>query len=357
MLLASARDAKAELLAALAAPEARYGGAGALGRGLAADAAGRRRHRAHFGIDGRPAGLPDEPVAEARPAVDVAVGVALIRGQRFGVAVRVADADGLALPAVRALVDAGGTEVDVRVVGEVTAQTGPGAGRPPLRPGASVAHPRATTGTLGCFVATPQGPGFVSCWHVLGGVGAQPGDALLAPGPADGGAASDRVGTLLATVPLQVDGVNAADVAVGLLDDPARAAPNAVTGGRLRGVLDPAALGELVAGRRGPLRVGKTGRTTGTTRGRVTAVEVDGVRVGYGAAGRFAFDDCVEVAGEGAPFSRPGDSGSVVHTLDRRLAVGLLFCGSATGGPGGHGVSYASGITTALGLVGATLLT
>ena len=85
--------------------------------------------------------------------------------------------------------------------------------------------------------------------------------------------------------------------------------------------------------------VSKIGRTTSVTYGQVTAIELDNVVVGYG-------DELGELTlrptrsrssppGTG-PFSRGGDSGSLVYREDG-VALGLLFAGSESGermGPG-----------------------
>ena len=67
--------------------------------------------------------------------------------------------------------------------------------------------------------------------------------------------------------------------------------------------------------------VQKTGRTSGYTRGTVAQVEAT-VRIDYG--GRDALFAGQFVVG---PMSQPGDSGSAVLDMDRRV-VGLLFAGS-----------------------------
>lgn len=59
------------------------------------------------------------------------------------------------------------------------------------------------------------------------------------------------------------------------------------------------------------MEVAKLGRTTGLTRGRVTAFEMDNVVVEYDA-GNLRFDGQVEIEGVGQkPFSDAGDSGSL----------------------------------------------
>ena len=73
------------------------------------------------------------------------------------------------------------------------------------------------------------------------------------------------------------------------------------------------------------------GRTTGHTRGRITAVEVDAVAVQYdGVVHRF--DDQIEIEGRSGAFSAGGDSGSVIWRSRDRAPLALLFAGSATGG-------------------------
>jgi hypothetical protein len=89
------------------------------------------------------------------------------------------------------------------------------------------------------------------------------------------------------------------------------------------------------------------GRTTGLTRGKVTAFEVDNVYVGFDI-GTLRFDDQIEIEGEGTgPFSQGGDSGSLIVGEDLR-AVGLLFAGSDQGGANGQGLTYANPMSTVL---------
>jgi hypothetical protein len=71
----------------------------------------------------------------------------------------------------------------------------------------------------------------------------------------------------------------------------------------------------------------KLGRTTGRTRGVVSAIEVDRVIVGYDR-GELRFDDQLEISPAGrTPFSRGGDSGSLIVDDNRRPAA-LLFAGN-----------------------------
>lgn len=80
------------------------------------------------------------------------------------------------------------------------------------------------------------------------------------------------------------------------------------------------------------MRVTKSGRTTGVTTGRVTAIRVNGVTVNYGTQQNpiiGTFDNCVQIAGPaGQPFSAPGDSGSVILDAQSGRPVALLFAGN-----------------------------
>jgi hypothetical protein len=290
--------------------------------------------------------------AQAEPRT-IAVGV-VPRPRGFAVALRVSSADALSLPVVEDALRRWGDETDVRVVGLVRAATGAAPGRPgaperPLRPGASVAHPDVTAGTLGAFGRDAAGRVvMVSNNHVLADTDrARLGDGVLSPGPADGGRPDrDRVATLTSFERLSAAG-NLLDLAVASLDDPATVGGNTVPEGELSGVA-----AELLDG----VPVAKVGRTTGHTTGSVTAVELDGVTVDYGRGDLFTFDDCLEVEGDAGAFSAGGDSGSIVYERDGREAVGLLFAGSTTGGAGGAGLTFCNPAELALRVAGVTLL-
>lgn len=96
-----------------------------------------------------------------------------------------------------------------------------------------------------------------------------------------------------------------------------------------------------------PIAVSKVGRTTGLTRGRITATELDEVVVSYDV-GSVSFDDQIEIeSSESGPFSSGGDSGSLI--LDENMnACGLLFAGSETGGSNKRGLTYANPIAPVL---------
>jgi len=261
----------------------------------------------------------------------------------------------------------GGADADVRYVGRVRAlAVGPTVpGDPPVggtdeptptelqqrvRPlvrGSSVAHVEVSAGTIGAFVriAGASAVHVLSNNHVLAATDlGRRGDEVLQPGPADGGTGADRIGALAAAVPLDPDGPNLVDAAAAVVDDEVPVDPTAHDG-PVTETVDPDAVRGLVR---------KIGRTTGVTRGRISAFEVDGVPVGYGT-GVFSFDDQIEIEGVLGLFSDGGDSGSLITTEGDRLGVGLLFAGSATGGPGGTGVTYANPLAAVLRALDATL--
>ena len=91
------------------------------------------------------------------------------------------------------------------------------------------------------------------------------------------------------------------------------------------------------------LIVTKTGRTTGTTWGRITAAEMSGIRVQYGARTAL-FRNQIEIESTSClPFSQGGDSGSLVITPEGEV-IGLLFAGTDIGGTNGQGLTYANPI-------------
>ncbi|MPR00173.1 hypothetical protein GB931_20095 [Modestobacter sp. I12A-02628] len=303
----------------------------------------------------------------ARGSVDgsgwsgVALGLAPVAPGQVHLAVRLlarADAEVV----LRGLGAAALAEVDVRVIGPVRPLTAPPPTGDddrwsparlqqrsrPLRPGISIGHPDVTAGTLGGFVRAPGRPGLLALSndHVLAASdAAQVGDAVLQPGRADRGTPADRVGTLTAFQPFSPTGASLVDAAVAALDDGVQADPGDYPGGplapRVSDALDvdPDELVERV------------GRTTGHTRGRISAVEVDGVGVQYETA-VFTFDDQVEIEGLTGGFSDGGDSGSVIWRSRDRVPVGLLFAGSSTGGSAGGGVTFANPLATVLSTLG-----
>jgi hypothetical protein len=207
-----------------------------------------------------------------------------------------------------------------------------------------VAHPAVSAGTLGGFVLLGGRLAILSNHHVLAGGAGAVGDAVLQPGPADRGTPADRVATLAASVPFAARG-NRVDAAVATLDEGVEADPGAVPGGPLAVAVPDGYEVEPDE------EVEKLGRTTGHTRGRITAVEVDGVAVQYDD-GVHVFDDQIEIEGLSGAFSSGGDSGSVIWRSSDRTPLALLFAGSGEGGSTGAGLTFANPLSTVLQTLG-----
>lgn len=110
---------------------------------------------------------------------------------------------------------------------------------------------------------------------------------------------------------------------------------------------------DLAAGQ----QVEKVGRTTGHTTGRVIGQMAGPYQVGYsvpgvGPAVAF-FDPVFVIQGNNAPFSQPGDSGSLITAMigTDRYAVGLVFAGDQ------QGLAYALPLSPILTTLNVTLVT
>ncbi|HYV66367.1 MAG TPA: hypothetical protein VE964_09000 [Myxococcales bacterium] len=244
-------------------------------------------------------------------------------------------------------------EIDIQYVGAISAgQPAPASGYErrvrPLQPGYSVGHYRITAGTLGGFVRDARKRlGILSNNHVLGNTNAgKRGDDILQPGAYDAGRRpGDVVAALERLVRLKA-GSNAVDAAWAVIDS-SLVKVNPRYGTRKLGAARPAE--EIVSA----AAVWKIGRTTGLTRGTISAIELDHVAVGYDKA-TYSFDGQIEVVGDEGPFSEGGDSGSFILGSDD-AGVALLFAGSEEGGPKGSGRTYATPLETALSLLGLEL--
>lgn len=251
-------------------------------------------------------------------------------------------------------------EMDVKYVGKVTAIPPAGVesnnsdepwwhrGRVrPLKIGSSISHGRVTAGTLGCFVRCNKNGEIhlLSNNHVIANQNdAQVGDRICQPGTHDGGSIeNDSIATLARYIVIGESHnlVDAAIADISLLSNSTYGYSynsNSIFGlGKLDGLYnDEIEPGNLVA---------KFGRTTSVTLGRITAVEVDKVGVGYSDGPKF-FDSQIEVEGaEDVAFCQGGDSGSMVVSAPdgrsgKHYALGLLFAGGPRGGSNGKGLTY-----------------
>lgn len=394
MRLQSALDLKQQLLAEVVEPIARLGGTSGGARARAAEAlpaaARALADETELAVGARPMAAASRARADVDPQRTVAIGIAR-KGREHQLAVRVQRPALLASPLVQHLVAQAAGEADVRMIGRLTKRMPRVAARPgatplapdaagdaqeeraaaaprttrwyrltrrPMQVGASIAHVDVTAGTLGAFVRRARGDDVyvLSNNHVLANENlGRKGDAVLQRSPLDGGTPRrDRVGALHEFVRLARGKGNRVDAALSTI-----AAGIAY---------DPTTLQDLVRGRDRRLAglgpdvldegdvVYKVGRTTGATKGRVTAFALDNVVIAYDM-GNVRFDDQIEIEGAGVrPFSDGGDSGSLIVD-DGMRAVALLFAGGDTGGRNGQGLTYANPIAAVLAAFGATLVT
>ena len=216
----------------------------------------------------------------------------------------------------------------------------------PAPGGVSCGHLRVTAGTLGCLARGRRAPRhrrmlILSNNHVLANSNTgRFGDPILQPGRHDGGAMpNDQIAILERFVPIQFGGaLNFVDCATGW------AWPD-----RVRKELVYLKMGQQkffrisnsVQGCQPGMLVGKSGRTTQITNGRVVDCNAT-IRVNF-PGGRVAlFRDQIAIRGLNGNFSDSGDSGSVVWTWNsRRNPVGLLFAG-------GGGFTFANKMTRVL---------
>jgi len=292
-------------------------------------------------------GVSAGPVSRGSAPETLALGVTRRGPGKYALAVRIQQRALEVGPEIERIRETARGEVDVQYVGRLVkgADLWHRQRNRPLRLGGSVGHFRITAGTLGAFVqarASGRPPLLLSNNHVLANenLGAA-GDAILQQGVADGGRnPEDAVATLDNFVRLKKNGSNLVDAAVAALSEGVLFDPRELDGlGQLAG------LGDVLLDEGHD--VAKVGRTTGTTRGRVTAFELDNVVVGYGL-GSLRFDNQIEIEGAGdLPFGQGGDSGSLIVTDDLR-AVGLLFAVGDVGGANGKGLTYANPLRTVL---------
>jgi len=242
-----------------------------------------------------------------------------------------------------------GIKTDVQETGVIRAlQDHTGRWRP-APGGVSCGHVDITAGTLGCLVTRGGQVYILSNNHVLANSNqAQPGDAILQPGPYDGGTLEDQIATLEEFVPINFGtDVPTCPVATGLVSisnwlarlvgswhrlrafqetpganlvDAAIARPISadLVEKRILEIGQPQGVGEGTLG----LKIRKSGRTTGLTSGEITQVDAT-VQVSYDAGKTAIFTDQL-MAGA---MSSGGDSGSAVLDEGGRV-VGLLFAGS-----------------------------
>jgi hypothetical protein len=227
-------------------------------------------------------------------------------------------------------------EIDVDIIGEIFAGPSisgdppyvPAAESAPLAIGGSVGHHCCTAGSLGFFAQrlSDSSIGFVSTNHVLAHSDrGKEGDDILYPGPIDSGDRPKRVvAHLVAGYPRLQNNIPIVDAAFarlqdGIIYDASSVGPSM----QLQEMLVP-----LYQQR----NVVKFGRSTGFTRGQITAFSLQNLDVYFPwLETTITFNQQIEIKSEGdVPFSRPGDSGSLVMNPDGH-PIGLVFAASPDG--------------------------
>jgi len=218
----------------------------------------------------------------------------------------------------------------------------------PAPGGYSVGHFKVTAGTIGCLIVGNSAPRnarimVLSNNHVLANVNSGVyGDCVIQPGAYDGGKCpADQIAILerYVTINFASGASNVVDCATAwcwpdrVRRDLAYQSGSSINYFRIASAPLAPSLNMIV---------GKTGRTTGLTVGRITGVGV-AVNVSYGVGRVGHFVDQVSIQSvNSVPFSAGGDSGSSIWTWNAaRNPVALLFAG-------GGGVTFANRMTSVL---------
>lgn len=225
----------------------------------------------------------------------------------------------------------------------------------PAPGGVSVGHVNITAGTLGSRAIGLTAPWnsrhlILSNNHVLANSNAgRVNDSIVQPGPFDGGRhPGDQIAVLARWVPINFGGAaNLVDAAFGWAwHERIRGEQYYLSGGS--GAFYRTGTAPLAASL--GLIVGKSGRTTGLTQGRVTQIGVS-VNVNYGGGRVALFRNQIAIQSVNAnPFSAGGDSGSLIWRWATGVRpVGLLFAG-------GGGTTFANPIGAVLAALNIRLL-
>lgn len=198
-------------------------------------------------------------------------------------------------------------------------------------------------GTFGALVRDADGKMYgLTNNHVSGACNcAAPGLPILCPGPIDANEDSispftigrhTRLLPINEGIPENIDISRNWDAALFEIEDPSQ-----ICSRQGEHCDTPPTVAEPTGG----MRVEKVGRTTGLTYGTVIGVSGSPLPVGYnikeyGVSKTVFFEEAMIVQGDnGAPFSKGGDSGSLVMGYDadgNRHAVGLVFAGNEARG-------------------------
>ena len=173
-------------------------------------------------------------------------------------------------------------------------------------------------GTFGALVKDSADQYILSNNHVLADESRLPAGApIFQPGLLDGGSVNtDQIAALSKFIPLLSSG-NKVDCAVAKVTSKKLVTKEVLHIGAPTGTADAVI----------DMSVHKFGRTTSYTVGHIKSINTD-VTVGYDT-GNFVFQEQIIIVGTNRhPFSKAGDSGSLILERSTNKAVGLLFAGS-----------------------------
>lgn len=305
--------------------------------------------------------------SEISPSIEkrLAVGYSVAGKKDYRLELRVHRKSGLAFAYGEQLQQKYGADVNVVVVDAVTtpahvdvSTTAHGVlseRQSELRPGLSISRVDAKAGTLGVLVETNAGVALMSAGHVIAQSGdAENGDWIYQPGKPDAMPLKMelRVAKLSNSVELSSDELNTLDVAIAHLRNGVQHAGNEFP--KLSCPVDGKSLGKILSfkdleGLGKEPRVAKVGRTSGYTQGVLTALNLRRLSVRT-ARGNHNFGELFEITWEDKPFSKPGDSGACVFSLDGLDPFGIHFASDA------KNRSYACSLINALSEFKATLI-
>ena len=266
--------------------------------------------------------------------------------QNYHLAVHIRDKSGLEL--IEPILNQAKGEVNIQITGEVYPRINNYYQRP-LSIGLSISHydDYLKAGTLGCFVRQKGESDLLilSNNHVLVKDNKyQMNNQIIQPAIKDlGDKEKDQIAILKDFIPLKANQVNMADVAIAQINS------NINVGN----VADLMGLGMLKGVYNDDMEYDeqfmKIGRTSKLTYGKINAIELDNIELSYNAQlTNCRFDGIIAIEGQkDEPFSRPGDSGSIIVD-SQGYAIALLFAGTNLGGKNKQGLTYAIPINIVL---------
>ena len=194
----------------------------------------------------------------------------------------------------------------------------------PIQCGQSCGHVAITAGTIGCLVSIVDDSFILSNNHVLADTNAAHiGDAVVHPGPIDGGTSPrDDVGTLsdFERISFIATDDNEMDAAIARIVDGKTVSAKVTTVGFPTNTTATSFVGQEVK---------KHGRTTGYTEGEVVDVSFDGFVDYGGQSAWFVNQIVVQPTSPYTIFSEGGDSGSLIVEKTTNNPTALLFAGNS----------------------------